>query len=75
MQSLLNIVDGVEQTCLNPKFFPGWFLLNVVLRYQGDTQRFSYWQIRSIFLEDFHAYIASVESLHWVSDCSSKTLN
>ena len=29
VQGLVNIIDGVEQTSLNPIFFPLWFLLSM----------------------------------------------
>ena len=32
------------------KIFPRWFLLNVVLRYQGEARRFSNWRVQGFFL-------------------------
>ena len=32
-QGLLNMVDGIEQTSVNPIIFPAWFLLNVSFHY------------------------------------------
>ena len=35
-------MDGIEQTSLNLIFFLAWFLLNVVLPYHEEAQRFSF---------------------------------
>ena len=62
MQGLLNMVDGVEQTSLNPEFFPAWFLLNMALHYDGEAQYFFNQRVWGVFL-DFHAHIGAVKSI------------
>ena len=39
------IVDGVEQTCLNPIFF-----LHESCCHKGETQCFTLWRVQSVFL-------------------------
>ena len=76
MQDQVNMVDGVEQTNLNPiSFIPVWFLLNLTLCYLREAQRFSKWRVQDVIFEDIRAHIAAAKSisLHWVSNCRLKT--
>ena len=69
MQSLLNMVNGVEQTSGNPIIFSVGFLLNVAYLCYTEEQHFSYRQVWGFFL-DSNAHVAATEniSLHWMSD-------
>ena len=62
VQVMVNTMDRVEQTNLNAVFFSAWFLVNVVLRYYGEAQRFSYWWTCYVFL-DFYTLVGSIESM------------
>ena len=59
VQGQVNMLDGVEQTSLNPVFFHPWFLLNLALCYHGEVQRFSCWRERGVFF-DFHTYFTAL---------------
>ena len=61
----------------NSNIFPAWYLLNLFLCYQEDSQRLSHWRVWGIFLENFHTHVVAVEniSLHCVPDCCLKTHN
>ena len=77
VKGLVNMMDGVEKTRLNPIFFPAWFLLNVILRYLEKHNVSPIDKCRAFFLEDFHALFGTFESisLQWVSSCGLKTPN
>ena len=75
MQVLMNMVDGVEQTRLNPVFFPSRFLLNVALNYHREAQHFSYLWLQDGFSKGFSVHVAAAENirLHWAWYNSLKT--
>ena len=77
VKGLVKMVDGVEHIRLHPISFPVWFLLNVILHYQREAQSSSNWWVLRVFLNDFHAPIAAVESisLHWVSAVEKLLIN
>ena len=49
----------------------------MVIHYLWEAQRLFYWQVQDVFLKDFLAYAAVVESvsLQWASDFGLKTQN
>ena len=53
MQDLVNMVDRLEQTNLNPIFCPAWLLLNVALCVIMGKHNISQ---QGVFLEDFHSH-------------------
>ena len=48
--------------------------MNVVLCYPGEAQRFSFWRVRTVSFEDFHAVAESI-NVYWVSDSGVKAEN
>ena len=52
MQDLLNMVDEVEQSHPKPNIFPVWFLLIVALSYLGEAQRFTFWRVQVVFMNN-----------------------
>ena len=65
------LTDHLKFSILSWMILAEYIYINA-LRYHEEALYFPNWQVQGIFSEDFHAFIAAVETviLHWIYDCS-----